>query len=379
MSEPKPTPLFAEHERLNAKLIDFAGYSMPVQYAGILEEHRAVRERAGLFDVSHMAQFQVSGPKAKEFLSWVAVNDPERLYPGKSHYTMICNEQGGILDDLLLYCLTDRLYMLVVNAANRDKIWNHLVQLAGKRYKESVNLADRSEQTALIALQGPASVEILSKLTYFPSDSRPPGSISPFAFQVGRIAGERGILVSRTGYTGEDGFELYIDTDRSDPVHVWKALLDAGEPFGLQPAGLGARDTLRLEAGLPLYGNELNEETTPLQAGMGWVVKLDRDPFIGSEALKREKEEGSARRLVGLDTGDARVIPRGGYPLLDREGREVGVVTSGTSSPTLGSGIGMGYLPADLAVPEETVQIAIRKRRAEAKIRSLPFYKKSMK
>lgn len=371
------TPLIAEHERLNAKMTDFSGYRMPVQYTGILQEHQAVREKAGLFDVSHMAEIQVSGPKAKEFLQWVTVNDPGRLYPGKAQYTMICREDGGILDDLLLYCLNEELFMLVVNASNRKKIWDHLVQHARDRFQKAVDLADRSDQTALIAIQGPASEKILSSLVSFPSHSRSLGSISSFSFQVGRVAGEAGVLVSKTGYTGENGFELYIDMERSDPVTIWRALLDTGEPDGLEPAGLGARDTLRLEAGLPLYGNDLNEEITPIQAGMGWVVKLDREPFIGSEALRTENEQGPVRKLTGFVTGDSKQIPRAGYALMDESGQEIGRVTSGTSSPTLGSGIGMGYLPADRAVEGETVRIGIRKRTVNATVTPLPFYKKS--
>ncbi|MGM0506821.1 MAG: glycine cleavage system aminomethyltransferase GcvT [Bacteroidota bacterium] len=371
------TPLFAEHERLNAKMTDFAGFRMPIQYSGIVQEHQAVRERAGLFDVSHMAELQVSGPKAKEFLRWMTVNDPERLYPGKAQYTMICREDGGILDDLLLYCLNEELFMLVVNASNRKKIWDHLVAHARDRFQKAVDLADRSDQTALIAIQGPASSKILSTLVSFPSHSRSLESIGSFSFQVGRVAGESGVLVSATGYTGEDGFELYIDTERNDPATIWRALLEAGKPEGLEPAGLGARDTLRLEAGLPLYGNDLSEEITPIQAGMGWVVKLDREPFIGSEALRDEKERGPSRKLVGFVTGDPKQIPRAGYALLDESDTEIGQVTSGTSSPTLGSGIGMGYLPADRAVAGETVRIVIRKRTVEATVTPLPFYKKS--
>ncbi|MEX0593553.1 MAG: glycine cleavage system aminomethyltransferase GcvT [Balneolaceae bacterium] len=371
------TPLFAEHERLNAKMTDFAGYRMPVQYTGIVQEHQAVRECAGLFDVSHMAEIQVSGPKAKEFLQWVTVNDPARLYPGKAQYTMMCREDGGILDDLLLYCLNEELYMLVVNASNRKKIWDHLVSHARDRFQQAVDLADRSDQTALIAIQGPASEKILSSLVSFPSHSRSLSSISSFSFQVGRVAGETGVLVSTTGYTGEDGFELYIDTERSHPATIWQALLEAGKSEGLLPAGLGARDTLRLEAGLPLYGNDLNEDRTPIQAGLGWVVKLDRDPFIGSEALEKEKKSGPDRKLIGFETGDPKQIPRAGYPLLDESDREIGRVTSGTASPTLGSGIGMGYLPADRCVAGETIRIGIRKRIVEATITPLPFYKKS--
>lgn len=373
---PQSTPLTAEHERLNAKMVDYAGYRMPVQYGGILQEHQAVRERAGLFDVSHMAEFQVSGPKAKEFLQWVTVNDPARLYPGKAQYTMICREDGGIMDDLLLYCLSDELFMLVANASNRKKVWDHLVVHAMSRFQKAVELADRSDQTALIALQGPASEAILSSLVSFPSHSRSLGSIASFSFQVGRLAGERGILVSKTGYTGEDGFELYIDLDRSNPVTIWRALMEEGASHGLEPAGLGARDTLRLEAGLPLYGNDLSEEVTPFQAGMGWVVKLDRDPFIGHEALRQEKESGPNRVLVGFVTPDAKTIPRAGYPLLNSKDEELGQVTSGTSSPTLGSGIGMGYLPPDRATAGETIRIGIRKRIVEATLSPLPFYKK---
>lgn len=371
------TPLFAEHERLNAKMTDFAGYRMPIQYTGILQEHQAVREYAGLFDVSHMAEFQVSGPKAKEFLQWVTVNDPGRLYPGKAQYNMICSEDGGILDDLLLYCLSEELFMLVINASNRKKIWDHLVVHARDRFQKAVDLADRSDQTALIAIQGPVSEEILSSLVSFPSHSRSLGSISSFSFQVGRVAGEPGVLVSKTGYTGENGFELYIDMERSDPTTIWRALLDAGKPAGLQPAGLGARDTLRLEAGLPLYGNDLSEEITPIQAGMEWVVKLDRDPFIGSEALRKEKEQGPSRILTGFVTGDPKQIPRAGYIIMDESDREIGRVTSGTSSPALGSGIGMGYLPVERAVAGETVRIGIRKRIVNATLTPLPFYKKS--
>jgi aminomethyltransferase len=355
------TPLHERHVALGGKMVPFAGYDMPVQYpTGITAEHRAVREAAGLFDVSHMGEFELAGPDALALVQALTVNDAARIEVGQAQYSALCREDGGILDDLIVYRFYDR-YMLVVNAANRakDRAW---VQQHAAGH--DVAFADRSDETALLALQGPRAREILAPLT----DTDLEG-IGYYRFAEGEVAGVAGVL-SGTGYTGEDGFELYLPADGA--VAVWDALLEAGAGRGLIPTGLGARDSLRLEMGYALYGNDLDEEHTPLESGLGWITKLDRDPFVGRDALIAQKEAGVERRLVGLKLTE-RGFPRPGYAVR-AGGRDVGVVTSGTMSPSLGEGIAMAYVPTALASAGTEVAVLIRDREVDAVVQRPPFY-----
>jgi aminomethyltransferase len=362
----KRTPLYDEHRALGARLVEFSGWEMPVQYSGILEEHRAVRERAGLFDVSHMGEFRVEGPGALDYLQGLVPNNVSRLGDGQALYTQICNEQGGTLDDLLIYRLGDERYMAVVNAGTMEGDWNWFTKQAAGR--SDVTLTNVSDQTGLIALQGPRALEILQPLT-----ETDLSAITYYHFVEGSVAGIS-CLISRTGYTGEDGFELYCAS--GDVVALWRKLLEAGAAYGLLPAGLGARDTLRLEAGFCLYGHELDEQTSPLEAGLGWSVKLEKGhDFIGREALVAQKRDGLPRKLVGVELRD-RGVPRAGYAIL-REGAPIGELTSGTIGPTVGKAIGMGYVaPAD-AAPGTEVAVEIRGKAVPAVIVALPFYKRA--
>ncbi|WP_069131610.1 glycine cleavage system aminomethyltransferase GcvT [Rhodohalobacter halophilus] len=363
----KRTPFYQEHENLGAKIIDFGGFDMPVQYEGIKQEHMAVRENAGLFDVSHMGEFFVRGPKALELIQKVTINDASKLVPGKAQYTAMCYEDGGIVDDLLVYKLSDDEYMLVVNASNIEKDWKWI----NSHNSMGAELENRSDQYALLALQGPKSIEILQKLTE--SDV---SEIKFYTFEQGTVAGESGVIISATGYTGEKGFELYIDTAKADATKIWNELMKAGKDAGLEPAGLGARDTLRLEMGFALYGNDISKDTNPLEAGLGWLTKLDKGDFIGKEAIRKVKDEGPKRRLAGFVIDEGRNVPRSGYKILDLDGNEIGFVTSGTQSVSLNKGIGMGYLELDHAKDGSDIQIQIRKKVVSATVTKPPFYKK---
>lgn len=360
------TPLHGEHLALGAKMVPFAGYEMPVQYpTGITAEHNAVRRAAGLFDVSHMGEFLVRGARALDFVQHVSSNDASRLEVGQAQYSTLLNEDGKLLDDLLVYRFFGH-YMLVVNGSNKDKDWAWMSRYADRF---GVELTDRSEDIALLALQGPKAQAILAKLTGYDLDS-----IRYYRFEWGPMSGPlEGITAtySRTGYTGEDGFELYLDA--ADAPAVWRALLEAGAPEGLLPAGLGCRDSLRLEMGYALYGNDLDERTSPLEAGLGWVVKLDKGDFVGRDALLRQKEAGIGRKLVGFVLRE-RGFPRHGYPV-SVGGEVVGEVTSGVSSPTLGLGIGMAYVPAESAKPGSEIGIVIRDRVVPAEVVRPPFHK----
>lgn len=359
----KRTPLYDEHVRLGGKMVPFAGHSMPVQYpTGITAEHRAVREDCGLFDVSHMGEFDVRGPDALEAILRVAVNDASKIDVGQAQYSAMVNRAGGILDDLIVYRFDDH-YMLVVNAANRsgDLAWirEHVKDL-------DVRVTDRSDEVALLAIQGPKARRVVKALSTDDIDA-----IGYYRFARGTVAGVPAVI-SATGYTGEDGFELYVDA--ADAVALWRALLDTGrEEVGLLPAGLGARDSLRLEVGYALYGNDLDEQHTPLEAGLGWITKLDRGDFIGRDALKALKERGVARKLVGMRL-EERGFPRPGYEILGPDGAVVGRVTSGTMSPTLGEGIALGYVPVELAASGTEVAVSIRGRGVPATVQRPPFY-----
>jgi aminomethyltransferase len=359
----KKTPLHQEHVGLGAKLVPFAGYEMPVQYpAGITAEHNAVRRKAGLFDVSHMGELEVSGPDATALVQRVTVNDASRLTPGRAQYSAMCLPHGGIVDDLVVYRFEDH-FMLVVNASNHDK---DLAWVKEHASGLDVEVTDRSDETALIAVQGPSAREIVDSLADVQADH-----IGYYRFAVGTVAGVPA-TVSGTGYTGEDGFELYVPAD--DAVRVWRALLQAGKSTGLEPAGLGARDSLRLEMGYPLYGNDLDDEHTPLEAGLGWLTKLEKGDFVGRDALLRQKERGLTRRLVGM-TLQEKGFPRPGYALRSL-GADAGVLCSGTVSPSLGKGIAMAYVPVDLSNPGTTLEVDLRGKPAKAAVVSLPFYTK---
>ena len=360
----KRTPLFEEHHRLGARLVEFSGWEMPVQYSSILEEHDAVRTRAGLFDVSHMGEFKVQGADALAFLQQLVPNDVSRLALQQALYSQLCLPDGGVIDDLLIYSLAEQHYMLVVNAGNieKDLAW---VKEQAKHF-EQVTVIDQSDTTSLLALQGPAAVAILQPLTEVDL-----AAIRYYHCQPGQVAGIN-CLISRTGYTGEDGFELYCAP--VDVVALWNKLLEVGKPHGLLPAGLGARDTLRLEAGMCLYGHELDEQTNPLEARLGWSVKLNKENFIGRDALLRVKEQGPTKLLVGIEMLE-RGIPRGGYAIYQDEQR-IGTLTSGAPGPSIHKNIGMGYVQANAATMGQPVQIDIRGKRVAAQIVALPFYKR---
>lgn len=355
------TPLHGEHTALGAKLVPFAGYEMPVQYpTGITAEHHAVRSAAGLFDVSHMGEFEVRGERAPDFVQHVTTNDVSKLEVGQAQYSTLVNEDGLLLDDLLVYRLADR-YMLVVNGSNKAKDFAWISQWAGEY---GVELVDRTEEIALLALQGARAEPILSRLTAIDLPS-----IRYYRFTEGEVDGVPGII-SRTGYTGEDGFELYVAAQ--DAARLWRRLLQAGKDDGLVAAGLGARDSLRLEMGYALYGNDLDEEHTPLEAGLGWVVKLEKGEFVGREALRRQKEEGVRQRLVGFRLRE-RGFPRHGYRVMVAD-QPSGVVTSGIVSPSLGEGIGMAYVRAEHAKPGTEIGIQIRNQTVPAEVVRPPFY-----
>ncbi len=356
------TPLHEEHLRAGGRMVPFAGFEMPVQYrGGIRAEHHAVRERAGLFDVSHMGEFEVRGAEALELTQWLTTNDAGRIEVGQAQYSALCDERGCVLDDLLVYRLEDR-FLLVVNAANRAKDWAWVTRHAS-RFDCAVR--DVSDRTALLALQGPESAGILAELVAVDLEA-----VGYYRFTTGEVAGAPA-MVARTGYTGEDGFELYLDA--GDAAGVWRALLEVGVPLGLEPAGLGARDTLRLEMGYALYGNDLDEEHTALESGLGWVVRPGKGDFSGREALVRQKARGIPRRLVGLRLTE-RGFPRPGYPIV-AEGEVAGTLTSGTVSPSLGEGIAMGYLPTPLAAPGTRVAVRIRATDVPARVVRTPFHR----
>jgi len=366
----KRTPLYEVHRRYGARMMPFAGYDMPVQYSGIIDEHRAVRERAGLFDVSHMGEIRATGPNAFAFVQGLVSNDASKLTDGRAMYAVMCNERGGIVDDLLVYRLAEDDYLLVINASNVEKDWTHMTA----HNAAGASLENISDDVALLALQGPKAFEIAEKAT-----GQALTDLPYYHFRVaspGTLAGSRFGIFSHTGYTGESGLELYVDADRAEAL--WNALMEAGEPLGLRPAGLGARDTLRLEAGFSLYGNDLSDDTTPLEAGLGWVTKLDKGDFVGRDALVKQKEAGIPRRLVAF-VMEERCIPRHGQALVDGEGQPLGEVTSGTQSPTLGRGIGMGYVPNDprYTAPGSEVYVEQRGQRFRACVAKPPLHKQA--
>jgi glycine cleavage system T protein (aminomethyltransferase) len=358
------TPLLARHEGLKARIVEFGGWLMPLQYAGILEEHRAVRERAGLFDLSHMGELYVEGPEAGVALARAVVSDPTGLAVGRAQYSMICQPDGGVIDDLIIYRLAAERFLVVANAANAGVVSDTLAErLAGAR----AVLDDGSFATALVAIQGPLAARLLA-----PHTDVDLGALRYYGIVAGQACGVRA-LVARTGYTGEDGFELFVDAPESG--RVWDTLLEAGAPEGLVPVGLGARDTLRLEAGMPLYGNELDRYTNPIEAGLGRVVKLDKAvEFVGRAALERVSADGPAKRLVGLVVR-GRGIARHGYPVRVGE-RRSGTVTSGAPSPSLGVPIAMAYVAPGDGEPGTMLDVEIREQRVPVEVVPLPFYRR---
>ena len=368
MSELKRTPLFEVYKEFGGKTIDFGGWELPVQFSSIKEEHEAVRTRAGLFDVSHMGEIEVKGPDSLNYLQKMMTNDISKITSGGAQYTAMCYDNGGTVDDLLVYKIEDEHYLLVVNASNIEKDYNWLES----HVEGNVTLENLSEKMAQLAIQGPLSQTVLQKL----AEDTDLSKIGFFKFQQKVTLRGRKALVSRTGYTGEDGFEVYCDA--KDAVELWKAILDAGKEEGILPCGLGSRDTLRFEANLALYGQELSPEISPLEAGIGFAVKLNKEAdFIGKAILKNQKENGLARKIVGIEMID-RGIPRHGYPVYKGEER-IGEVTTGTQSPTLKRNIGLALLSADYTGLDTEVEVEIRGRRLKANVVPTPFYKKEKK
>jgi aminomethyltransferase len=359
----KRTPLYSTHRRLGAKIVEFAGWQMPVQYSGIIEEHLAVRARAGLFDVSHMGEIEVRGPDALDLCQKITCNDVSRVHDLQAQYNLLLNDGGGIVDDIVVHRLTDQYFMICVNASNAHKDFSWIKGHAEGR----VEVIDKSADYAQLALQGPLAERILQRITTLDLPA-----IRYYRFAFGEVAGVH-CLAARTGYTGEDGFELYCESERA--VTLWDVLMDAGRDLGLLPAGLGARDTLRLERALPLYGHELDETTTPFEAGLDWVVKPAKGPFVGRESLQKQQEQGVARKLVGLEMTDAG-IGRSHCAVL-KDGRAIGVVTSGTKSPTLKKSIAMAYVPTEEAAVGNRLEVEIRGRKVAAAVVPLPFYRRT--
>jgi aminomethyltransferase len=360
----KQTPLYQTHIEAGAKMVEFGGWLMPVQYTGIIEEHHAVRQRAGLFDVSHMGEFLLKGKDAAAFLQKIATNDISRLQPGQVQYSPVCYAHGGTVDDLLIYKYADDDYMLVVNAGNTGKDWQWLND---NKAGFCLDMTDVSDSTALLALQGPRSAKILGRLSAEPLEKLLYYRFLPQT----QIAGCP-VLLSRTGYTGEDGFEIYCRPENA--AHIWQALLSEGQPEGVLPAGLGARDTLRFEACLPLYGHELAEDITPLEAGLGLFVKPDKGDFNGRTALAAQKQAGVPRKLAGVEM-IGRGVARADYPVWS-SGRIIGKVTTGSFAPTLGKNLALALVEKDVAEIGRTVEVEIRGKKIEARVVAKPFYKK---
>jgi aminomethyltransferase len=365
----KQTPLIDKHLALGARMAEFAGYNMPIAYRGIQEEHHAVRGDVGVFDVSHMGEFIIRGRQALDLIQLTTSNDAARLEIGQAQYTCLPNAQGGIIDDLLVYRLPEdqcaegeRAYMLVVNAANIEKDWKWLA----RNNRFDAKIIDISGQTGLLALQGPRAAEVLRPLTDINLSA-----LKYYTFTKGTVAGISNVLVSATGYTGAGGFELYADAGAI--AQLWDALFESGANLDIQPIGLGARDTLRLEMGYCLYGNDIDDTTSPLEAGLGWITKLDKGPFIGSDIFARQKAQGVGRRLVGFLVVDRRA-PRQGYAIESLDGKLIGKVTSGTHSPSLDRPIGMGYMATEYSRPGTECLIDTGKKKLPAIVAKMPFY-----
>jgi aminomethyltransferase len=367
-TELKTTPLRNVHIALGAKMVPFAGYEMPVQYSGIIDEHMSVRQTAGLFDVSHMGEIMVQGEQAFEFVQNLVSNDASKLYDGRVMYAVMCNEHGGIVDDLLVYRFAQDNWMLVVNASNIEKDWAWMQA----HNPMNATLKNFSDDMSLLAIQGPKAFEIVQSLTDIPLEGLK--YYHCIYVQNQQFLNCQHAVISHTGYTGEAGLEIYCENESAE--RVWNALMEAGAALGLKPAGLGARDTLRLESGYCLYGNDINDDTNPLEAGLGWVTKLDKGAFVGRDAVIAAKADGIKRRLVAF-VMEEKAIPRHGYPILSPDGAVIGEVTSGSQSPILGKGIGLGYvqnLPAFTA-PQSAIAIQIRGKSLQASIQKPPLHK----
>ena len=359
----KKTALTSVHVDLGAKMVEFAGYYMPIQYTGVKDEHVAVRESLGVFDVSHMGEFYLRGPKALDLIQKISSNDASKLVDGKIQYGCMPNEDGGIVDDFLTYRISEEEYLLVVNASNIEKDWNWIE----KHNTFGVEMEDISMNCGLLAVQGPNAAKALQSLTDIDMEN-----MTYYTFEKGTFAGIDDVIVSATGYTGAGGFEIYVDN--KDAKELWEKVFEAGKDFDIKPIGLAARDTLRLEMGYCLYGNDIDDTTSPLEAGLGWVTKFTKD-FVNSENLAKQKEEGVTRRLIGFEILE-RGIPRKDYEIHDADGNKIGHVTSGTMSPMLDKGIGMGYVEKAFSKSETEIYISVRNKAIKAKVVKTPFYKK---
>lgn len=361
----KKTALFDTHVALGAKMVPFAGFEMPVSYAGIKQEHFAVREKAGMFDVSHMGEFFVEGDKAKDLIDYITSNDVSKLVPGKAQYSCFPNESGGIVDDLIVYMMAENHYMLVVNGACAEKDWAWVTK---HNEKFGANVRDESDNMSLLAIQGPKATGILQKLTDVNLSEIP-----FYHFQVGSFAGNDNVIISNTGYTGSGGFEIYVQNDIA--TQVWSEIIAAGEAEGIEPTGLGCRDTLRLEMGYCLYGNDITDETSPLEAGLGWITKLKKaSDFVSKEYFINQKAEGVSRKLVAIEMLE-RAIPRNGYPIVDADGNDLGFITSGTQSPSLEKAVCLGYVSVSHSAVDSEIHVKVRNKLAKGRVVKLPFYK----
>ncbi len=358
----KNTALTSTHEALGAKMVPFAGYNMPVQYEGVNIEHETVRNGVGVFDVSHMGEFLIEGEHALDLIQKVSSNDASKLTIGKAQYSCLPNDDGGIVDDLIIYKIKEETYLLVVNASNIEKDWNWIQS----KNDMGATMRDLSEDYSLLAIQGPKAIEAMQAIT-----SQDLSAIKFYNFVVGDFAGIDHVIISATGYTGSGGFEIYCKN--SEVKQVWDSVFKAGADYGIKPIGLAARDTLRLEMGYCLYGNDIDDTTSPIEAGLGWITKFTKD-FTNSENLKAQKERGAKRKLIAFQL-DERGIPRQGYDIVDSNGNKIGNVTSGTMSPSLGIGIGLGYVPSVFAAVDSKINIQIRKNAVPATVIKLPFYK----
>ncbi|WP_298539453.1 glycine cleavage system aminomethyltransferase GcvT [uncultured Aquimarina sp.] len=358
----KNTALTETHTALGAKIVPFAGYNMPVSYDGVNIEHETVRNGVGVFDVSHMGEFLITGPNALDLIQKVTSNDAAKLVDGKAQYSCLPNDKGGIVDDLIVYKIADEKYLLVVNASNIQKDWDWIKS----HNTMDADMRDLSEDYSLLAIQGPKAAQAMQSLTSVDLEA-----MKFYTFEVADFAGIDHVIISATGYTGSGGFEIYCKN--SEVEQIWNKVLEAGADFGIKPIGLAARDTLRLEMGYCLYGNDINDETSPIEAGLGWITKFSKD-FVNADALAKEKEHGPERKLVGFEL-DERGIPRHDYDIVDGNGNKIGIVTSGTMSPSLGKGIGLGYVPKVFAAPGSKINIQVRKKAIPATVVKLPFYK----
>lgn len=359
----KNTALTHIHESLGAKMVPFAGFNMPVQYEGVTAEHETVRNGVGVFDVSHMGEFLLTGPNALALIQKVTSNDASTLTIGRAQYSCLPNAEGGIVDDLIVYRMKEEQYLLVVNASNIEKDWNWI----SSHNDLGVDMKNLSDDYSLLAIQGPKAVEAMQALT-----SVNLSEIKYYHFEVADFAEIEHVIISATGYTGSGGFEIYCKN--AEVEQIWNKVFEAGAPFGIKPIGLAARDTLRLEMGFCLYGNDINDSTSPLEAGLGWITKFTKD-FVNSENLKKQKEEGVSRKLVGFELLE-RGIPRHDYEIVDANGNNIGIVTSGTMAPSVGKGIGMGYVKTEHAAVDSEIYIQIRNNKVLAKVVKMPFYKK---